>query len=208
VFSLVCVPEIDSNVHKRYRQSVASDLFLGAFLPSGQLVGFVSGTAMSTPNLSHQAMEKHDPQGTHVGVHSVVVSSDFRHRGVGSDLLRNYVDLLKKTKVYKSVVLIVHEELIPFYERAGFELRGKSDVVHGPKEWLEMAVDLDVRSPGRKWSQVEKQHVVGSDGKNLGRIYCPFGGCTSLILRPGQATWVERSRQPVCRTYSSQYIYL
>jgi hypothetical protein len=150
-------------------------------------------------------MESHEPEGKHVAVHSVVVSSAFRHRGIATATLRDYVDRLKKEKVYESVILITHEELIGFYSNAGFRLRGKSDVVHGPREFFEMDVNLeDVRSPGKKWAVTLKQQVLGSDGKNRGRIYCPFGGCTSLILRPGQATWVERPRQPVrARSFAS-----
>jgi Acetyltransferase (GNAT) family len=144
-------------------------------------------------------MEFHEPDGKHVAVHSVAVSSEFRHRGIATITLRNYVNRLRKEKVYESVILIAHDELIEFYRKAGFKLRGKSDVVHGPMEFSEMAVDLeDSRSPGQKWVVTKKQRVLGSDGKNLGKIYCPFGDCTSLILRPGHASWVERRRKPVC----------
>lgn len=43
---------------------------------------------------------------------------------------------------YERILLITHEELRKFYERAGFEWIGQSDVVHGVRPWFEMRKDI------------------------------------------------------------------
>lgn len=50
----------------------------------------------------------------------------------------------EKSTKYERVLLIVHEDLKEFYEKAGFEWLGKSDVVHGSKPWFEMRRNLAI----------------------------------------------------------------
>ncbi|KAF9163817.1 hypothetical protein DFQ26_002112 [Actinomortierella ambigua] len=42
----------------------------------------------------------------------------------------------------KRVLLIAHDELVPLYQRAGFQWVGKSEVSHGPDPWYEMKYNL------------------------------------------------------------------
>jgi len=59
-------------------------------------------------------------------------------------LLREYITRLESAtrddglRSYERALIITHEELKPFYEAAGFEWLGKSDVVHGSRPWFEM----------------------------------------------------------------------
>jgi len=43
---------------------------------------------------------------------------------------------------YDRILLLTHEELKSFYEMAGFEWVGPSDVVHGSRPWFEMRRNL------------------------------------------------------------------
>lgn len=43
---------------------------------------------------------------------------------------------------YERIVLLAHDNLVPFYESCGFKNLGKSDVVHGSLPWYEVRVDL------------------------------------------------------------------
>lgn len=102
-------------------------------------------------------MSTHVPNSSSVCVHSVCVSPLSRRKGVGLRLLNKYISRLhtmngltaKETPQgrstdfpYKQVLLLTHEELLSFYRKAGFELVGKSDVVHGSKPWFLMRQDL------------------------------------------------------------------
>ena len=61
---------------------------------------------------------------------------------MGLSLLREYVDRIRAYGGYKRVLLMAHEELIGFYQQAGFTLAGKSAVQHGSREWFELRLDL------------------------------------------------------------------
>lgn len=137
-----------------YRQAEAGDLFLGAFLPNDQgrtLIGYVCATSSPEPTLTHESMSKHVPSSASVCIHSVCVSDDHRRKGIALGLLREYIARLEKAhqegSPYERILLIVHEELRPLYEKAGFEFVGKSPVVHGPRPWYEMKRVLSGPAP-------------------------------------------------------------
>lgn len=95
-------------------------------------------------------MSKHVPEGSSVCIHSICVSSDHQRKGVGLALIKEYIARLERGNVdgswsYRCLLLITHDHLRGFYESAGFEWLGKSNVVHGSKPWYEMRRDLNSR---------------------------------------------------------------
>jgi GNAT superfamily N-acetyltransferase len=145
----------------RYRQRHAGDYFLGAYEvePSSDgssrrrlLIGYTCATLTRQPTLTHDAMSTHEPEGTHVAIHSVCVASSHRQRGIATALLREYLARLEQAgqqqqsarscSRIESALLIAHPELVPLYERAGFTVVGPSAVVHGAKPWVELKRDL------------------------------------------------------------------
>ncbi|KPV72628.1 uncharacterized protein RHOBADRAFT_29794, partial [Rhodotorula graminis WP1] len=128
----------------QYRQANAGDLFLGAFTRSPrQLVAYVCATRTSSPTLTHDSMQAHDPQGPYVAIHSVCVDEAHRRKGVAVALVKEYLARLDRD--HDSVLgarLIAHDNLIKLYQRAGFQLVGRSKVVHGAKPWYELKVDF------------------------------------------------------------------
>jgi guanine nucleotide exchange factor len=145
------------NISPRSRQSKAPDLFLGAYLPNNSgprtLIGYVCSTLSPDLSLTHASMSQHVPSSSSVCVHSVSISPDYRRKGLGVDLLREYTGRLESAtrenglKSYERVLLITHEELRHFYGAAGFEWLGKSDVVHGSRPWFEMRKVLGESTP-------------------------------------------------------------
>ncbi|RUS29238.1 acyl-CoA N-acyltransferase [Jimgerdemannia flammicorona] len=112
-----------------------------------KLVAFVNATLSASSTLTAESMKTHDLAGRTVCVHSVVVDPEFRRKGIATKCLTAYVEGLKEVnerdgKKYDRVALLSHQELVPLYEKAGFVLRGKSEVVHGPEEWLELVLEL------------------------------------------------------------------
>ncbi|KAK7045482.1 hypothetical protein VNI00_007735 [Paramarasmius palmivorus] len=107
----------------QYRQSQAGELFLGVFLPdntpakSRRIIGYICSTLAKGDTLTHESMSNHTP-------------------GAASDARRT------NKAVYERVLLIAHEPLIPLYQKAGFELVGKSSVHHGSLPWFEMVYPL------------------------------------------------------------------
>ncbi len=134
----------------RYRIRRAPELFLGAFIPNPQgrrtLVGVVCATAASSEHLTLRSMDEHIPSGTTVCIHAVCVLPAHRNKGIAISLLKEYIARLGRARRdrarYERAVLITHQHLIGFYEKAGFECAGKSDVVLGPEQWYEMCIRL------------------------------------------------------------------
>ncbi|KAF8954808.1 hypothetical protein BDZ97DRAFT_367269 [Flammula alnicola] len=130
----------------RFRQSHAPQLFLGAYqsgTESRTLIGYVCATQSPESSLTHDTMTKHVPDSSSVCIHSVCVAPSYRSKGVGLALLKEYFVRLERarsegTATWERVLLIAHDDLVPFYEKAGFENAGKSSVVHGSLPWFEM----------------------------------------------------------------------
>ncbi|KAJ3576014.1 hypothetical protein NP233_g702 [Leucocoprinus birnbaumii] len=135
----------------KYRQEVASDLFLGAFIArSGnkrKIIGYICSTLSPSKTLTHDSMSTHVPGTSTVCIHSICIQKAWRKKGIATRLLNEYVSRLRLraeagSVPYERVALISHQELIPFYETAGFINIGKSDVVHGALPWYELRVEL------------------------------------------------------------------
>ncbi|CAG8556418.1 10293_t:CDS:2 [Acaulospora morrowiae] len=147
-----------------YRQKHAPELFLGAYLPisstllhtssspqSSQLIliGFIVSTLTISPSLTDESMSHHDPSGKTVCIHSVCVDKNYRRRGVALALLKEYIKRLEKNsrnegkRKYERIVLISHDYLIPLYQKAGFVLKGESQIVHGNEKWFDLVLDLN-----------------------------------------------------------------
>jgi len=66
---------------------------------------------------------------------------------VATQLLREYLSRLRSraeagSVPYERVVLISHENLVPFYENAGFTNLGTGGVVYGSLPWYELRAEL------------------------------------------------------------------
>jgi GNAT superfamily N-acetyltransferase len=134
----------------RLRQSQAGNLFLGVYenskSTSRTLIGFVCSTLSPAESLTHESMSTHVPNSSTVCIHSVCVAKAHQRKGIGLALLKEYIHRLESRNTdgvkYQRVLLITHEELRPFYESAGFEWVGPSNVVHGSRPWFEMRRNL------------------------------------------------------------------
>ncbi|QDZ22504.1 N-acetyltransferase [Chloropicon primus] len=110
----------------------------------GDLAGFVNGTLTTSTELTHETMSNHEPEGSLLCVHSVVVAPALRRKGVALAMLREYVQSLRRDgeNGVKEVRLICKEGLKGLYLKAGFDLVGPSPVVHGKDPWFEMKLGL------------------------------------------------------------------
>ena len=84
-------------------------------------------------------MSTHEPSGTVLCIHSVVVEEAQRRQGIALWMLRSYLQKVSELETVSRVLLICKEPLIGLYEKAGFVDLGRSDVVHGQDPWNLMA---------------------------------------------------------------------
>lgn len=119
------------------RLSEAGEYFYGAYSDAGALCGFVCGTLTTSDELTDESMSVHEPAGRMLCIHSVVVDQALRRQGVGSQLLGSY--LQTDAVARRRVQLICKDQLVGFYQAAGFVMLGPSTVVHGQDQWLLMS---------------------------------------------------------------------
>ncbi|KAF7369040.1 Acyl-CoA N-acyltransferase [Mycena venus] len=204
----------------RLRQSLAGDLFLGAYIDH-QLAGYVCSTLSPDVSLTHESMAKHVPDSSSICIHSVCVSPAYRGHGVGLKLLREYIARLEtarreKSAPFERILLITHDNLRPFYEKAGFEWLGLSAVVHGSQPWYEMRIILGLSPPPSAQQQMFQAlqrpsnrnpapHLLSSFPGGVSEVswiesdilvnkfdlLCPRSDCGSVILKRGVAKLAE-----------------
>jgi GNAT superfamily N-acetyltransferase len=106
---------------------------------SGDLVGFICGTLSASARLEEATMSEHDPLGSSLCVHSVVVSPGFQRKGLATWMVKRFVQRVAAMAPSVSrLLLLTHTDKKELYERCGFASRGKSAVIHGAMPWLEM----------------------------------------------------------------------
>jgi len=110
----------------------------------GEIIAFISSTRCQT--FSDRSMTIHDPTGPLLAIHSVVVSDSYRHRGVGSALLKNYLSYLSKLELkhgIQKVILMAKKDDLTFYLTEGdFRVMRQSLVKHGKDIWYECEREL------------------------------------------------------------------
>ncbi|KAL5504973.1 hypothetical protein ACEPAH_7636 [Sanghuangporus vaninii] len=189
----------------KMRQEFAPSLFLGAFLPSPSedskrvIIGFVGAARSELPTLTAESMKKHDPNGSSVCIHTVVVASQYQRRGIALALLKEYVARMRIDGLTNRLLLICNENTRVLYEKAGFEYVGPSPVVHGPLPWGEMRIILD-DLPGEK----KEEETRNTESQSLDNT---LSGIGSEPLPPGILEALQRSvssrNRPSARLLSS-----
>lgn len=84
----------------------------------------------------------HKEAGRTVCIHSLAVLPDYQGKGLGSTLIKAYLDRMETQDVVDSAALIAHDYLIPYYEKFGFVNKGKSKAQFGGGGWYDMVKEL------------------------------------------------------------------
>jgi len=80
----------------------------------------------------------HRDNGRTICIHSLAVLPDYQGQGLGSLLLRAYIQRMDGSGVADRIALLAHDSLIKFYERLGFENKGPSKATFGGGGWVDM----------------------------------------------------------------------
>ena len=118
----------------------------------GQIIGYVAGTRCHT--FDEESMKSHDPSGKLLAIHSVVVEKKHRKKGIGTQIMANYLKAVEQIRQSQSVklkypiekvVLITKMNNVGFYLRSGFGVLGKSKIDHGKEDWYDCEMLLENR---------------------------------------------------------------
>jgi len=138
---------------------------LGAYQES-ELIAFICSTLTSSPTLTHESMQRHEPLGEYLAIHSVCVQDQHRNKGVAKGLLNEYLKRVNEQGRVKGIRLISKRHLVPMYEGVGFTNKGKSQVVHGKDPWFELAIDFDFQQTSSS-APISDSPFVQPDQENV-----------------------------------------
>jgi ribosomal protein S18 acetylase RimI-like enzyme len=131
----------------------AAPVYSGAPTRKSVLLGHIVATKTTGTKVddNDMAIPSDDPsnpslgnkeEGRTVAIHSLAVLPEFQHKGLGSTIMKAYLDRLAKQDVADKAALIAHEEMIPYYEKFGFKNQGKSSAQFGGGGWFDMVKEI------------------------------------------------------------------
>lgn len=95
-------------------------------------IGFINATCIVGETVKEESMTDHAPEGKSLVIHSVTVSPEYRRGGVGSAMLKSYVNrIATDCPEIERLLLLSKAYLLGYYVSCGFQLIGLSSVKHG-----------------------------------------------------------------------------
>ena len=77
------------------------------------VIGFICGTLTTATTLTHESMATHEDDGTLLCIHSVCVREGLRQQGVGSRLMKAYVNYIQQVRPeVETMRLLCKEHLV------------------------------------------------------------------------------------------------
>ncbi|MEK5379891.1 GNAT family N-acetyltransferase [Niallia sp. FSL W8-0635] len=107
---------------------------------NGVVVGYVNGPVISAPFITDDLFETtnpNPPKSGHQSILGIAVHPNYQGKGIASLLLKELEKIATKNERL-SITLTCHKELIPFYEKNGYENQGIADSQHAGVEWFNM----------------------------------------------------------------------
>lgn len=80
----------------------------------------------------------HDEYSGTIAVHSLAVLPEHQGKQVGTTLMKSYIQRIKEASIAERIVLIAHDNMVPYYEGFGFVNRGPSQCQYGGGSWFDM----------------------------------------------------------------------
>lgn len=80
----------------------------------------------------------HQDVGGTICIHSLAVKPEYQDMGIGSVLIRSYIQRIKDAKIADRLALLAHDDMKKFYGRFGFDDMGTSQATFGGGNWSNM----------------------------------------------------------------------
>lgn len=152
-YNSINLPEVADELEKEHKESTeeSDDLPSKSSVTKETLVGHIIATKTFNARITNECMDlpsKDSPSSGHIegsrfiGIHSLAVDAKWRGKKLATLLLHDYIQRLSNQDLGDKIVIIAHEELIPFYENIGFKSTGKSKCNFGGVTWYDLYIDL------------------------------------------------------------------
>lgn len=115
------------------------------------LIGQIIATKIHSNRITSSSMDlptENDPSSGHIehsrviGIHGLVIHPDWQGKNLGTLLMHDYIQKLSNQDLGGKVAIIAHKELIPFYEKIGFNNNGISECKFADETWYDLSIDL------------------------------------------------------------------
>lgn len=80
----------------------------------------------------------HQNEGRTICIHSLAVGKNHQGKGLGTILLKSYIQRIKDSKTADKIALLAHDHLVKFYTGVGFQNMGPSSCTFGGGGWNNM----------------------------------------------------------------------
>jgi predicted N-acetyltransferase YhbS len=88
----------------------------------------------------------HQEEGRTIALHSVAVAVEHQKKGLGTVVMKAYIQRIKDSKIADRIALLAHDHLVGFYEGLGFTNMGQSACKFGGGRWNNMVRALMLRT--------------------------------------------------------------
>ncbi|KAL9091562.1 MAG: hypothetical protein Q9159_001424 [Coniocarpon cinnabarinum] len=99
-------------------------------------------TDVNTSDTAASPRSGHNEAGRTLILHSLAVAPSYQRLGLGTILLKAYVNRIMESDVADRIAILTQQRLMPWYARMGFEERGKSDVQIAGGGWVNMVYEF------------------------------------------------------------------
>ncbi len=126
------------------RITLINDTFVVARNEKAEVIGYIVGPAFDQRYLTddlYDELTPNDPKAPYQTVLSLAVAPDYHGQGLGSLLLSHLAEIAK-AQHRQAITLTCLAELVPFYEKNGYQNEGISDSAHAGEIWYNMVYDI------------------------------------------------------------------
>lgn len=156
-YNAINLPEVAERIEAEHKDSKSDneqedeDLPVKSSVTKETLIGHIIATKIHSSHITEASMElpsENDPAAGHIehsrfiGIHGLVVDPEWQGKNLGTLLMHDYIQKLSNQDLGSKVVIICHKDLIPFYEKIGFNNNGVSECKFANQTWYDLSIDL------------------------------------------------------------------
>jgi hypothetical protein len=162
----------------RYMQHHAGEYFWCAYLPVDKdndecnkdiIVGYISSSRCT--DFTEECISNHDPKGSILAIHSVVVDPKYQYQDIAISMMQNYMrqiiplSRLLEESGYQSVNLLARSDMLSCYVDVGFRVLRPSPIRNEQKYELEARQDV-IESMVRTFSPAHPLSAISRSTSN------------------------------------------
>lgn len=155
-YNSINLPEVAERKEKEHEDADSGkededELPASSSVVNETLIGHILATKIHSNRITDSSMafssdtdknSGHQESSRFVGIHALVIDPEWQGNNLGTLLMHDYIQKLSNQDLGDKVVIIAHKELVPFYEKIGFNDHGASACQFAGETWNDLTIDL------------------------------------------------------------------